>query len=313
MTNEKPWKDLVEKGSDIHKPNRIPTGSLGLDLATGGGWPLERTVTFYGEYGTGKTTLAMLAIAEAQKLGYNCLFIDAENSFDDDYGSRNGIDIEKLSVVRSEVVDDLAELKDFIRERDIKVIVIDSITMLGSIDYFEEDNNSQGSNSRSVKNIARRFKRWNHPLLIQIAQTTMKWGANQPTYAVPTSGQYVGFSSCFIVKLHKGKPVKGKLQIGDMQFDGETLAQNIDWDIRKYKQSVSFTKGEFVLYRDSGIDMFREAISVAGKIGVIKKAGSYYEYDKIRTQGMPNFVQAMSENLEVFEEMKSEVLKRIER
>lgn len=304
-------KLIVDNGVGYGEPEKIPTGSFGIDVATGGGFPMGRITTLWGPKGTSKTTLTMRTVANAQKLDKKILFIDTEDSFETEYAQSMGVDPERMFLKQTRVYEDILEMKDWIKQNEIDIIVIDSISNIMSIDYFEKGDHSIGANSKAVRGLGNRLASWVHPMQILVSQQTTNFG-NGYTEMIPSGGNFVQHASHLIVKFHttKSKRIKESVVVGDKEIDGQFVGMQIDWEILKHKLHIRFDSGAFKFYFGSGIDVRSEVFEIAVKLGIIRQAGAWYYYGESKYHGEAGVIDALAE-VDVLEAVKSEILKKV--
>ena len=308
-------KEIITLAKDIGTPERIPTGSISLDLAIGGGWPIGRIVTLWGPKGSTKTTLALHGIKNAQALGKQSLFIDAEQSFDGEWAKKIGIDTETLPVITNGNLRDI--LDSFQTEnlaKDIDMVVVDSISSIFTDKYLNEDDRSIGSQAKATKEIMIKLQYWNSKCLIMlISQQTIKM-ANQAVYNYWTGGNALDHLSSLIVGLHsniksKDEQIIKKISIGDKNLQ-KLVGQKVRWKVEKSRISIPLEEGQYKFYIDNGqIDERYELVRLGIVLGVIDTSGSWLSFNGIKVQGIENFEKELEDD-SILELIRNEVFEK---
>lgn len=295
---------------------RLPSGSLFLDWALGvnsngnAGWTMGRVVELYGYESSGKSLISMMTIAEAQKKGYECAYIDIENSFDKDFAAKLGVDASKLLITTetgAEKVFDVActMLQEF---PNIKVIVFDSVA--GLIPKVEQEKSLEEQQMASVARVMSKGMRklihfnQNRAILIFINQIRLNPGAGM--YANPEyqpGGQALKFYSS----------IRAEIRRGDWLFEDEDkkkkIGQTVKFKIIKNKTSAAQREGYFrFLYDGAKIDKIDELISLALLQGKINRSGAYFSFGKDHTyQGREKMEENLAKHPEIYKELQEEV------
>jgi recombination protein RecA len=310
--NRKFGQKVIGTGSEYSIPARVPTGSLSLDHALGGGWPAGRFVMLWGNRSSGKSTLCLRSIAEAQRAGMRrCLYIDAEKGYDATWAEKNGVDTESLLVMRKNNLDDiLSATKDLLQNNMVDVVALDSINAINSPKFFEEENNSIGQNARAVGELLSKWNAWNQDaLIILISQARNKF-AGTMVFADHGGGLAAEHFPSVIVKLFSGKDKTSflyeKKNVGGRVIEVK-IGQMIKWEITKSKVSNPFLSGQFPLYVDGRRDDSIELIDLALKCGVIEKAGSWFKIGDEKFHGENDLRKFIQENQSVSEDIKKKV------
>ena len=305
-------KGVVMKMSDdnVVKVDSISTGSLGLDIGLGvGGFPKGRVVEIYGPESSGKTTLAMHCIAEAQKKGGICAFIDAEHAFDKFYAEKIGIDNNELLISQPDDGEQALEIADnLIRSGAIDVIVIDSVAALVPRAELEGDmgDSKMGLHARLMSQALRKLTGTISKtgcICIFINQLREKIGVMFGNPETTTGGNALKFYSSVRLDIHRIGAVKD----GDEIIGNETRVKVI-----KNKVAPPFKQTEFQILYGKGIYRLSEIIDLGVQEGLIDKAGAWYSYGEDRIgQGKKNAADYLAEHPEVAEEIEAQIRKNL--
>lgn len=290
------------------KVDVIPTGSLALDIATGiGGWPRGRIVEVAGPESSGKTTLAIHAIAEVQKMGLQAFFIDAEHAFDKTYAAQVGVDVNKLMINQPDCGEDALEIADMmIKSGEIALVVIDSVATLvpkAELDG-EMGENKMGLHARLMSQAMRKLVgviSKTNTCVIFINQLRDKIGVMFSNPEVTTGGNALKFYSSIRVDIRKsGGTIKNK--------EGVAVENHTKVKVIKNKLSPPFTEAEFDIEFGVGISKAGEIIDIGEDLDVLKKSGAWYSYGEIKLgNGRPAAKQFLLDNPELMEELESKI------
>ena len=281
----------------------IPTGSLSLDIALGlGGVPKGRIIEVYGPESSGKTTLAIHAIAEAQKAGGIAAFIDAEHAFDRFYAAKLGVDIDYLWISQHDNGEQALEIAEqLIRSSAIDIIVIDSVAALTPKAEIEGDmgDNRVGLQARLMSQALRKLTSAiskTNTTCIFINQLREKIGVMFGNPETTTGGNALKFYASVRLDIRKGQPIK----------DGEDVIGNqTRVKVVKNKVAPPFRKAEFDIMFGEGISRSGEIIDLGAELCIIKKCGSLYSYiDTKLGQGRDAAKQCIQDNPELAEELE---------
>jgi recombination protein RecA len=276
----------------------ISTGSLGLDIALGiGGLPQGRIVEIYGPESSGKTTLTLQVIAEAQKAGGTCAFIDAEHALDPVYAEKLGVNVDDLIVSQPDHGEQALEVTDMlVRSGAVNVVVIDSVAALTPKAEIEGDMGDHHVGlqarlmSQALRKITGNVKNANC-LVIFINQIRMKIGVMFGNPETTTGGNALKFYSSVRLDIRRIGAVKD----GDEVTGSETRVKVV-----KNKVAPPFTQTEFQILYGKGINRQGEVIDFGVKLGLIDKAGAWYSYQGTKIgQGKNNVAKYLEENPEI--------------
>lgn len=288
----------------------IPTGSLSLDIATGiNGYPRGRIVEIYGPESSGKTTLAIHAVAEAQKHGLLAAYIDAENAFDREYATNLGVNVDKLLFAQPDCGEDCLDIASkLISSGKIGICVIDSVAALIPRAELDGDmgDNRIGLQARLMSQALRKMVgiiKKSNCLCIFINQIREKIGVLFGNPETTTGGNALKFYASMRIEVRKSTQVKD----GD-----EAIANLTKVKIVKNKCAPPFRKAEFEIEYGKGINRFNEVLDKAIELDIIHKSGSWFSYmgDKI-AQGKNNVIIILEDNPELYKEIEQKVINQI--
>jgi recombination protein RecA len=305
-------KGTIMKLGDTPAENipAIPTGSIGLDVALGiGGFPRGRVVEIYGPESSGKTTLALHAIAEAQKLGGIAAFIDAEHAFDRFYAEKLGIDIDNLLISQPDNGEQALEIVDnLIRSGAIDIIVIDSVAALTPKSEIEGEmgDSKMGLQARLMSQALRKLTAnigRTGSCCIFINQLREKIGIMFGNPETTTGGNALKFYASVRIDIRKVNQIK----------EGEESTGNrVKVKVVKNKVAPPFKKAEFDIMYGQGISRVGEIIDLGSDFGVIKKSGSWFSYGETKLgQGRDAVKKLLADNPELAEELERKIREKL--
>jgi recombination protein RecA len=284
----------------------ISTGSLGLDVALGiGGLPRGRVVEIYGPESSGKTTLTLQVIAEAQKAGGTCAFIDAEHALDPIYAGNLGVDVDNLLVSQPDTGEQALEICDMVvRSGAVDVVVIDSVAALTPKAEIEGDmgDHHMGLQARLMSQALRKMTgniKNSNTLVIFINQIRMKIGVMFGSPETTTGGNALKFYSSVRLDIRR----IGSIKEGDEVVGNETRVKVV-----KNKVAPPFRQAEFQIMYGTGIYRLGEVVDLGVKQGLVEKSGAWYAYkgEKIG-QGKKNAALYLKENPHIAEEIELQI------
>ena len=285
----------------------IPTGSIGLDLALGvGGYPRGRVVEIYGPESSGKTTLAIHAIAEAQRLGGIAAIIDAEHAFDRYYAQALGVDIDNLWIAQPDNGEQALEIADqLIRSAAIDLIVIDSVAALTPKAEIEGEmgDSQMGLQARLMSQALRKLTATiskTNTCCIFINQLREKLGVMFGNPETTTGGNALKFYSSVRLDIRR----LGQIKDGDRVLGSLTRVKVV-----KNKVAPPFRKAEFDIMFGHGISKAGEFIDLGVQYGIVKKSGAWFSYEGTKLgQGRDAAKQLVADNPELAEELESKIM-----
>ena len=288
---------------NVQQVEVIPTGSIALNAALGvGGYPKGRIIEIYGPESSGKTTLAIHAIAEAQKAGGIAAFIDAEHAFDRFYASKLGVDVDNLWISQPDNGEQALEIAEqLIRSSAIDIIVIDSVAALTPKAEIEGDmgDNKVGLQARLMSQALRKLTSAiskTNTTCIFINQLREKIGVMFGNPETTTGGNALKFYASVRLDIRRATQLK----------DGEEVIGNqTRVKVVKNKVAPPFRKAEFDIMFGEGISRVGEIIDLGAELGIIKKSGSWYSYNDTKLgQGRDASKQVIQDNPELAEELE---------
>ena len=284
----------------------IPSGSLGLDLALGiGGLPRGRIVEIYGPESSGKTTLALHAIAEAQKRGGTCAFIDAEHALDPTYARKLGVDVDNLLISQPDAGEQALEIADtLVRSGAIDVLVVDSVAALVPRAELEGEmgDSHMGLHARLMSQALRKITgsvSRSNTMLVFLNQIRMKIGVMFGNPETTTGGNALKFYASIRLEIRRIGQIKDREQVVGNQTRGKVV---------KNKLAPPFRQVEFDIMYGEGISKVGELIDLGVKAGVVEKSGAWFSADSQRIgQGRENAKQFLRDHKDVAEVIERKV------
>ncbi len=305
-------KGSIMKLGDDHIENVevIPTGSIGLNAALGvGGYPRGRIIEIFGPESSGKTTLAIHAIAEAQKAGGIAAFIDAEHAFDRFYAAKLGVDIDNLWISQPDNGEQALEIADqLIRSSAIDIIVIDSVAALTPKKEIEGDmgDSAVGLQARLMSQALRKLTSTiakTNTTCIFINQLREKIGVMFGNPETTTGGNALKFYASVRLDIRKSTAIK----------DGDNVLGNMTKvKVVKNKVAPPFRKAEFEILFGEGISKIGEIVDLGVEYNIIQKSGSWFSYEGNKLgQGRDATKQLLADNPELCEELEAKIMQAL--
>ena len=287
----------------------IPTGSLGLDMALMGGWPQGRIIEIYGHESSGKTTIALHAVAEAQKKDGVCAFIDAEHALSPEYAQKLGVKTKDLIISQPDNGEQALEIADtFVRSGAVDVIVIDSVAALVPKAEIEGEmgDSHVGLQARLMSQALRKLTASvsrSNCTLIFINQIRMKIGVMFGNPETTTGGNALKFYSSVRAEVRKSTLIKDK----EAAVGNETKVK-----IVKNKISSPFKTAHFEIIYGEGISRLGEIIDFGVEHSIIEKSGSWFSYNGEKIgQGKENVKKYLKDNPKISSEIESKIKSKI--
>ena len=303
---------IMRLGAEAEKMESISTGSLGLDYALGvGGLPKGRIVEIYGPESSGKTTLALHVVAEAQKKGGIAAFIDAEHAFDRFYAAKLGVDVENLLISQPDYGEQALEIaENLIRSGAIDVIVVDSVAALTPKSELDGEmgDSKMGLQARLMSQAMRKLTATINKtgcICIFINQLREKLGVLFGNPETTTGGNALKFYSSVRLDIRKVSQIK----------DGENvIGSRVKVKVVKNKVAPPFRKAEFDILYGEGISRTGEIVDLGVETGIIKKSGSWFSYgDSKLAQGRDAVKRLIDDNPELADELSVKILEALDK
>ncbi|MEP7238678.1 MAG: recombinase RecA, partial [Ferruginibacter sp.] len=299
---------MSDKG--IIEQEVISTGSIGLDMALGiGGLPKGRVVEIYGPESSGKTTLAIHVIAEAQKKGGMCAFIDAEHAFDSVYAQKLGVDIDNLLISQPDYGEQALEIADrLILSGALDVVVIDSVAALVPKSELEGEmgDSKMGLQARLMSQALRKLTATIHKTnscCIFINQLREKIGVMFGNPETTTGGNALKFYASVRLDIRRMAQIKD----GD-----DSIGNHVKVKVVKNKVAPPFRLAEFDIIYGEGISKVGEIIDMGVELGIVQKSGSWFSYNNDKLgQGRESVKQLMLDNPEMANEIETKIREKI--
>ena len=299
---------MSDKG--IIEQEVISTGSIGLDMALGiGGLPKGRVVEIYGPESSGKTTLAIHVIAEAQKKGGMCAFIDAEHAFDSNYAQKLGVDIDNLLISQPDYGEQALEIADrLILSGALDVVVIDSVAALVPKSELEGEmgDSKMGLQARLMSQALRKLTATiakTNSCCIFINQLREKIGIMFGNPETTTGGNALKFYASVRLDIRRLAQIKD----GD-----ESIGNHVKVKVVKNKVAPPFRQAEFDIIYGEGISKVGEIIDMGVELGIVQKSGSWFSYNNDKLgQGRESVKQLLLDNPEMANEIETKIREKI--
>lgn len=302
-------KGTVMKMSDaaIEDIDAISSGSLGLDIALGvGGYPRGRVIEIYGPESSGKTTLTLHAIAEAQKAGGIAAFIDAEHAFDRFYAEKLGVDIDNLIISQPDHGEQALEIADnLVRSGAIDIIVVDSVAALTPKSEIEGEmgDSKMGLHARLMSQALRKLTASiskTNCTMIFINQLREKIGVMFGNPETTTGGNALKFYASVRLDIRRSTQIKNS--------NGDVMGNKTRVKVVKNKVAPPFKTAEFDIMYGEGVSKVGEVLDVAVEHNIIKKSGSWFSYDDTKLgQGRDAVKTMIKDNPELMDELEDKV------
>ena len=304
---------IMKLGDDsIQEIEVIPTGSIGLNVALGvGGYPRGRVIEIYGPESSGKTTLAIHAIAEAQKAGGIAAIIDAEHAFDRFYAQKLGVDVNNLLIAQPDNGEQALEIADqLISSAAVDLVIVDSVAALTPKAEIEGDmgDNKVGLQARLMSQALRKLTATiskTNTCCIFINQLREKIGVMFGNPETTTGGNALKFYASVRLDIRKAGPLKD----GDEVVGSQTRVK-----IVKNKVAPPFRKAEFDIMFGEGISRTGEIVDLGVEYGIVKKSGSWFSYGETKlAQGRDATKQLIADNPELAEELEAKIMEAMKK
>jgi recombination protein RecA len=314
-------RNRVQSAVDVQIEKQA-TPSIGLNLALRGGLGFGRQVLIWGNKSAGKSSFCLQMIAEAQRAGKSCAWIDAEASYDQKWAEELGVDSSKLIYSPAKTINDMVDVATQLMEAEVDVIVVDSISALLPAIYFEKDSNELkkledtkqiGAEAKDMTHAVKMLNYANkNTLLVLISQQRNQFGSMHASH-IPTGGMAVKFFSSTVIKLWSSEAeanaIKAGVKVGDKIIE-QRVGRPVNWIIDYNKLGPPNLSGQYDFYFQGeaiGVDQIGETLDVAEMCGIVEKGGAWYTVDGQRLQGRAKAVQYLKENPKVAEKLRKEI------
>ena len=298
------------------------TPSIGLNMALKGGLGYGRQVLVWGNKSAGKSSFCLQMVAEAQKNGKTCAWIDAEASYSADWARRLGVDSDKLIYSPAKSINDMVDVAQQLMEAGVDMIVVDSISALLPAIYFEkdstdlkklEDTKQIGAEAKDMTHAVKMLNYANkNTLLVLISQQRNQFGSMHASH-IPTGGMAVKFFSSTVIKLWSSEAeanaIKSGIQVGDKIIE-QRVGRPVNWIIDYNKLGPPNLSGQYDFYYQGdslGVDSVGEVLDVAEMMGIVQKGGAWYTVGEERFQGRAKAVDYLRNNPDVVKKLEGEI------
>ena len=298
------------------------TPSIGLNLALKGGLGFGRQVLVWGNKSAGKSSFCLQMIAEAQKNGKTCAWIDAEASYDPSWAGKLGVDSEKLIYSPAKSINDMVDVAQQLMEAGVDIIVVDSISALLPAIYFEkdstdlkklEDTKQIGAEAKDMTHAVKMLNYANkNTLLVLISQQRNQFGSMHASH-IPTGGMAVKFFSSTVIKLWSSEAeanaIKSGIQVGDKIIE-QKVGRPVNWIIDYNKLGPPNLSGQYDFYYQGetlGVDYVGEILDTSEMMGAIQKGGAWYTIGEERFQGRNKALEYLRSNPDIVEKLKEKI------
>ena len=296
----------LKDGANPMDVESVSTGSLGLDIGLGiGGLPRGRIIEVYGPESSGKTTLALHVIAEAQKTGGTCAIVDAEHALDPGYAKKLGVDVDNLLISQPDAGEQALEITDtLVRSGALDVLVVDSVAALVPRAELEGDmgDSHMGLQARLMSQALRKLTgsiSRSNTIVIFINQIRMKIGVMFGSPETTTGGNALKFYASVRLDIRR---------IGAIKNKDEIVGNQTRVKVVKNKMAPPFRQIEFDIMYGEGISKMGELVDLGVAANLVEKAGSWFSYDGQRIgQGRENVKKFMKENLEIANKLENQI------
>lgn len=290
-------------GAEVSRMPRVSSGVAGIDDAIGGGWPWGRIVEIYGPESSGKTTLTLEAIAQAQREGKVCAFIDAEHALDMVYAENLGVDIDSLIISQPDTAEEALDILEMlVNSGTVDLLVIDSVAALVPKKELEGEmgDSHVGLHARLMSQALRKITgaaARNNVLIFFINQIRYKIGVMFGNPETTSGGNALKFYASIRVDVRR---------IGQEKDGEEAVANKTRVKIPKNKTAPPYRSCEFLIKYGEGVDKMADLLTVAVKKGIVDKSGAWYSYEGTRIgQGAANSATYLKEHEKIANEIKA--------
>ena len=301
---------------------RQKTPSIGLNMALKGGLGYGRQILIWGNKSAGKSSFCLQMIAQAQKEGKTCAWIDSEHSYDAEWAGKLGVDSSSLIYSQAKTINDMVDIGTQLMDAGVDIIVVDSISALLPAIYFEkdstelkklEDTKQIGAEAKDMTHAVKMLNYANkNTLLVLISQQRNQFGSMHASH-IPTGGMAVKFFSSTIIKLWSSEAeanaIKSGIKVGDKIIE-QKVGRPVNWIVDYNKLGPQNQTGQYDFYYQGnslGVDQVGEVLDVAEMMGIVQKGGAWYTVGEERFQGRVKALEYLRNNPDIVESLKEKI------
>lgn len=301
---------------------RQKTPSIGLNIALKGGLGYGRQVLIWGNKSAGKSSFCLQMVAEAQKEGKTCAWIDSEHSYDARWAEQLGVDSSSLIYSQAKTINDMVDVSTQLMSAGVDIIVVDSISALLPAIYFEkdstelkklEDTKQIGAEAKDMTHAVKMLNYANkNTLLVLISQQRNQFGTMHASH-IPTGGMAVKFFSSTVIKLWSSEAeanaIKSGIKVGDKILE-QKVGRPVNWIIDYNKLGPMGLSGQYDFYyqgENLGVDEVGEVLDSAEMMGIVQKGGAWYTIEEERFQGRNKALEYLRSNQDIVKKLKEKI------
>ena len=301
---------------------RQKTPSIGLNIALKGGLGYGRQVLIWGNKSAGKSSFCLQMVAEAQKEGKTCAWIDSEHSYDARWAEQLGVDSSSLIYSQAKTINDMVDVSTQLMSAGVDIIVVDSISALLPAIYFEkdstelkklEDTKQIGAEAKDMTHAVKMLNYANkNTLLVLISQQRNQFGTMHASH-IPTGGMAVKFFSSTVIKLWSSEAeanaIKSGIKVGDKILE-QKVGRPVNWIIDYNKLGPMGLSGQYDFYYQGdnlGVDEVGEVLDSAEMMGIVQKGGAWYTIEEERFQGRNKALEYLRSNQDIIKKLKEKI------
>ena len=301
---------------------RQKTPSIGLNIALKGGLGYGRQVLIWGNKSAGKSSFCLQMVAEAQKEGKTCAWIDSEHSYDARWAEQLGVDSSSLIYSQAKTINDMVDVSTQLMSAGVDIIVVDSISALLPAIYFEkdstelkklEDTKQIGAEAKDMTHAVKMLNYANkNTLLVLISQQRNQFGTMHASH-IPTGGMAVKFFSSTVIKLWSSEAeanaIKSGIKVGDKILE-QKVGRPVNWIIDYNKLGPMGLSGQYDFYYQGdnlGVDEVGEVLDSAEMMGIVQKGGAWYTIEEERFQGRNKALEYLRSNKDIVKKLKEKI------
>jgi recombination protein RecA len=301
---------------------RQKTPSIGLNIALKGGLGYGRQVLIWGNKSAGKSSFCLQMVAEAQKEGKTCAWIDSEHSYDARWAEQLGVDSSSLIYSQAKTINDMVDVSTQLMSAGVDIIVVDSISALLPAIYFEkdstelkklEDTKQIGAEAKDMTHAVKMLNYANkNTLLVLISQQRNQFGTMHASH-IPTGGMAVKFFSSTVIKLWSSEAeanaIKSGIKVGDKILE-QKVGRPVNWIIDYNKLGPMGLSGQYDFYYQGdnlGVDEVGEVLDSAEMMGIVQKGGAWYTIEEERFQGRNKALEYLRSNQDIVKKLKEKI------